>query len=130
MLMFKNKDFILVAVLALIISFTLFGNGIGGDFVFDDTIIIVGNPLINENLDGFWEIFTSPYFAYQPRPGLYRPLTIASYSLNASIFGSSPVSFHVVNIFLHALVSYLIFVLFYKLSGKLTAYAGFLFFII
>ncbi|MDO8496046.1 MAG: tetratricopeptide repeat protein [bacterium] len=126
--MYKNKDFILVAVLALIISFTLFGNGIGGDFVFDDTIVIVGNPLIGDS-SKFFEIFTTPYFAYQPRPGLYRPLTIASYSLNTLIFGFSPVSFHVVNIFLHALVSYLIFVLFYKLSGKLTAYAGFLFFI-
>ncbi len=128
--MFKNKDFVWAGILALVLSFILFGNGIGGDFVFDDTIVIVGNPFINENLDGFWQIFTNPYFAYQPRPGLYRPLTIASYSLNAFTFGSSPVSFHVINIFLHALVSYLIFILFYKLGGKVTAYAGFLFFTI
>lgn len=127
--MFRDKDFIIVAVLALVISFALFGNGIGGDFVFDDAIVIVGNPFINENLDGFWTIFTNPYFAYQPRPGLYRPLTIATYSLNAFTFGSSPVSFHIVNILLHALVSYLIFILFYKLGGKLIAYAGFVFFI-
>lgn len=127
--MFKNKDLIWAGILALVLSFILFGNGIGGDFVLDDTIVIVGNPFINENLDGFWKIFTTPYFAYQPRPGLYRPLTIASYSLNAFIFGSSPVSFHLTNIFLHALASYLIFILCYKLNGKLTAYAGFLFFI-
>ncbi len=127
--MFKNKDFILAAVLALVISFTLFGNGIGGDFVFDDIIVIVGNPLINENLDGFWNIFTSPYFAYQPRPGLYRPLTIASYALNTYIFGSSPVSFHVVNILLHALTSFLIFVLFYHFGGRIVAFAGSAFFL-
>src|SRR3989344_8646536 len=126
--MFRDKDFIIAAVLALVISFVLFGNGIGGDFVFDDTVVIVGNPFIDETLDGFWEIFTDPYFAYQPRPGLYRPLTIASYSLNAFTFGSSPVSFHVVNILLHALVSFLVFVLIYKLKGKVAAFAGFLFF--
>ena len=127
--MFRDKDFIIAAVLALVISFVLFGNGIGGDFVFDDTIVVVGNPFINENLDGFWKIFTNPYFAYQPRPGLYRPLTIASYSLNVFTFGFSPVSFHVVNILLHALASFLIFILFYRLGGKIIAFAGFAFFL-
>ena len=123
--MYKNKDLILASVLVLVISFALFGNGIGGDFVFDDTIVIVGNPFINENLDGFWKIFTNPYFAYQPRPGLYRPLTIASYSLNSFLFGYSPVSFHIVNVLLHATTSFLIFVLFYRLSGRIVAFAGF-----
>lgn len=125
---FRNKDFIWAGILALVLSFILFGNGISGDFVFDDTIVIVGNPLINENLDGFLKIFTTPYFAYQPRPGLYRPLTIASYSINTFVFGYSPVSFHIVNIFLHALTSFLIFVLFYRLSGRIVAFAGFAFF--
>lgn len=125
---FSNKDFIWAGILALVLSFILFGNGISGDFVFDDTIVIVGNPLINENLDGFWTIFTTPYFAYQPRPGLYRPLTIASYSINTFVFGYSPVSFHIVNILLHALTSFLIFVLFYRLSGRAVALAGFAFF--
>ena len=125
----KNRDFLLAAVLAIVLSFALFGNGIGGNFVFDDTIVVVGNPFINEQLDGFGKIFTTPYFAYQPRPGLYRPLTIASYSLNSFIFGFSPVGFHVVNILLHALTSFLVFILFYRVGGKITAFAGFLFFI-
>lgn len=118
----------MAGILAVALSFVLFGNGIGGDFVFDDTIVIVGNPFISGQLDGFWEIFTNPYFASQPLPGLYRPLTIASYSLNAFLFGFSPVSFHIVNILLHALTSFLVFVLAYKLAGKIVAWAGFLFF--
>src|SRR3989344_2661233 len=126
--MYKAKDFLLAFFLALSLSFVLFGNGISGKFVFDDTIVIVGNPFIGNGIENFWEIFTNPYFAYQPRPGLYRPLVIASYSLNAFIFGNSPVSFHVVNILLHALVSFLVFVLIYKLKGKVAAFAGFLFF--
>ena len=40
----KNRDFLLAAVLAIVLSFALFGNGIGGNFVFDDTIVVVGNP--------------------------------------------------------------------------------------
>src|SRR3989344_9530707 len=126
--MHKSKDFILAGILAIVLSFALFGNGIGGNFVLDDAIVIVGNPLINAQLDGFWKIFTTPYFAYQPRPGLYRPLTIASYSLNSFVFGYSPVSFHVVNILLHALTSFLIFSLFYRIGGKIIAFAGLMFF--
>lgn len=126
--MHKSKDFIFVGILAIVLSFALFGNGIGGNFVLDDTIVIVGNPFINGQLDGFWKIFTTPYFAYQPRPGLYRPLTIASYSLNSFLFGFSPVSFHVVNILLHALTLFLIFYLFYRVGGKIIAFAGFMFF--
>ena len=125
----RTKDLILAAVLALILSFVLFGNGIGGDFVFDDTIVIVGNPFIDGQLGEFGKIFITPYFAYQPRPGLYRPLTIASYSVNAFLFGFSPVSFHIINILLHALTSFLTFILLYRLSAsRIAAYAGFLFF--
>lgn len=124
----KSKDFILAGILAVVLSFVLFGNGIGGNFVLDDNIVIVGNPFISGQLSGFWKIFTNPYFAYQPRPGLYRPLTIASYSLNSFVFGFSPIGFHIVNILFHALASFLIFVLFYRLGGKITAFAGFLFF--
>ena len=118
----------MAGILAIVLSFALFGNGIGGNFVLDDTIVVVGNPFISGRLDEFWKIFTNPYFAYQPRPGLYRPLTIASYSLNSFIFGFSPVGFHVVNILLHALTSFLIFVLLYRIRGKITAFAGFMFF--
>src|SRR3989344_4994781 len=125
----RNKDFVLAGILAVVLSFALFGNGIGGDFVFDDTIVIVGNPFIGGQLEKFGEIFTTPYFAYQPRPGLYRPLTIASYSINAFVFGSSPASFHVVNILLHALTSFLAFVLLFRLSAsRIASFAGFIFF--
>lgn len=139
--MHKNKDLLLAALLALVLSLALFSNGLQGDFVFDDAIVIVGNPFINGSLDGLGKVFLHPYFAYQPRPGLYRPLTIASYTLNASLFGFSPVSFHVINVLLHALTAWLVFVLLYRWSegreknnstgandGRLAAWIGFLFF--
>jgi len=136
----RGNEFWLAGILALVLSFILFGNGIGGNFVFDDTIVIVGNPLINGRLDNLREIFLSPYFAFQPSPGLYRPLTIASYSFNAFLFGFSPASFHVVNIILHALVSFFAFVFLRRLAGgfdhlgklgvsKTSAWIGLLFFV-
>lgn len=101
----------------LIASFVLFGNGIAGDFVFDDHFVITGNPLVEEGVNP-GEIFASSYHYKQPETGLYRPLTILSYSLNRSIFGSSPASFHVVNIILHALTSFFLFRLLSLLIDK------------
>ena len=127
--MYKSKDFITAAVLAIVLSFVLFGNGIGGDFVFDDKFVIIGNPLIDSGFPDLWRIFSNPYHAFQPRSGLFRPLPIASYAFNWFIFGNSPVSFHVVNILLHAFASFLVFLVAYKLIGKRVAFLSMLLFL-
>jgi len=101
---------ILAFVISVALSFTFFGNGISGDFVFDDKIVIVGHPLITEEFPDVMAIFKDSYHSSQPRTGLYRPLTIASYAFNSYIFGTSPASFHVINIFLHAIVTFLLFI--------------------
>lgn len=116
----KPRLYWAAAFLAVVLSFILFGNGIGGRFILDDEFVIAGNPLINYHLANFWEIFVSPYHFNQPLSGLYRPLTIASYSLNWFAFGNSPASFHVINILLHALAVWLIFVFIYGLSANLS----------
>lgn len=104
----KEREFFAVFVLALILSFLVFGNGITGDFVFDD-VTVVQNRGDLTNPGNFFNLFVSPYHQNSPRSGLYRPFTMATYSLNHNIFGSSPVGFHVVNIIIHALNSFLVF---------------------
>jgi len=110
------KELILALILSVSVSFAIFGNGISGDFVFDDVTVIQNRGDLT-NPDNFFNLFISPYHQNSPKTGLFRPLTMASYSLNHLIFGSSPVSFHVVNIIIHALNSALVFWLiryFYK----------------
>jgi len=110
MFRFNSRIFaVLIFAASLAISFALFGNGIAGDFVFDDKIVIVGNPLLEEKVPPLILIFRSPYHAFQPKTGLYRPLTIASYAFNTYLFGTAPTSFHIINIILHAIVVFFIF---------------------
>lgn len=111
-----------VFLTALALSVVLFAPSIGGAFVFDDGIVIVGNPLIG-GVPDVGSIFSTSYHAYQPRTGLYRPLTILSYALNAWLFGDGPVSFHVVNLVLHAGVITAVFVLVRMLSTPRIAVA-------
>ena len=122
-----NKKF-LVLVIALAISFLIYGNGIRGGFVFDDTAVIEKRGDL-KNFDNFFDLFVSPYHQNTPQSGLYRPLTMASYALNYRIFGQSPASFHVINIVIHALNSFILFWLvnFLFKKRKLAYFSFFLF---
>src|SRR3990167_6251188 len=106
----KRREFLIVFVSAILLSFLVFGNGISGEFVFDDVTVVQNRGDLREP-SNFFNLFISPYHQNSPKSGLYRPFTMASYSLNHNIFGSSPISFHVVNILIHALNSFLVFCL-------------------
>ncbi|PJE50691.1 MAG: hypothetical protein COV29_03075 [Candidatus Yanofskybacteria bacterium CG10_big_fil_rev_8_21_14_0_10_36_16] len=112
----SNKNW-LVFLGLIALSFVLFGNGIGGDFVFDDKFVITGNPLIGE-IAKLPEVFLEPYHFKQPETGLYRPFTIFTHSLNEMIFGESSISFHVVNIFLHAIAAFFVFLVIAQLINR------------
>ena len=113
----RNNFCIFLILVAL--SFVLYGNGIKGKFVFDDRSIITGNPMI-ENISGALETFISPYHYARPQSGLYRPLTFANYTINWN-FSPSPASFHIVNIFLHGIISYFVFLVVLVLRDRTTA---------
>lgn len=128
-LRFKNRILIVLA-LSLVSSFVIYGNGISGEFVFDD-VTVVQNRGDLKNPDNFWNLFVSPYHQNMPKTGLYRPLTMVSYALNHFIFGSSPTSFHVINIIIHALNSFLVFWLInYLFKSKPLAFLSFLLFLL
>lgn len=112
----------LIFVFLILLAFILFGNGIGGDFVFDDRSIIVGNPLV-EDISGVWKAFANPYHYARPQSGLYRPLTFASFTLNRQV-SRSPVGFHMVNIVLHALASFFVFLIVRSLKDGRAAFIG------
>ncbi|MFH1769165.1 MAG: hypothetical protein ABH833_00675 [Parcubacteria group bacterium] len=105
----KNSSW-LTFLIILVLSFIVFGNSIAGDFVFDDTVIIRDRGDVRSP-DSYLNFFVSPYHQNTPESGLYRPLTVVSYALNFAVFGESPVSFHVINILLHALSGLLVFYL-------------------
>ncbi|TSC91546.1 MAG: hypothetical protein CEN90_344 [Parcubacteria group bacterium Licking1014_17] len=101
-------------------AFILFGNGIGGGFVLDDYSSIEKNQDIR-SLGSIPTLIFKPFYN-QPESGLYRPFTLVSYAFNY-LFGSNPAGFHVVNIIIHGLNIFLIFVLARKLfSDERLAY--------
>ncbi len=112
----RKEKFIMLFV-SFALSFLLYANSINGDFVSDDKLVILQNPIISGNFSDFFKAFSAPYYYNQPHAGLYRPLTTASYNLN-KVFSSETFSFHLVNILLNAINGFLIFLLVSKLTSQ------------
>src|SRR3989344_6645790 len=115
--LFLKKELLVVFVLPLILSFTVFGNSIFNDFTFDD-VSVVQNRGDLKDPSNFLNLFVSPYH-HLTKIGLFRPFTMASYAINhyindailpasASSFQQAA-GFRVVNIIIHALNSFLVF---------------------
>ena len=113
----NKKETIFILLIAIALSFLIYGNSIKGDFVFDDRVVVQERPDL-KNLSNFFNLFVSPYHPINPQSSLFRPLTMASYMLNYAVLGNSPAGFHVVNIILHGLSSFLAFLLILKLSNS------------
>jgi len=75
-------------------------NSLPGTFIGDDVDIVVRNPLVAKIDLG--AILSTDYWGQGWNSGLYRPLTTLSFAVNRLVFGPGPLSFHVVNVLLHA----------------------------
>jgi len=105
---FLQPSIVHVVIAAFILSFLLFSNGIGGDFVFDDVVTVQKRDDIKK-IENFFNLFISPYHQNTPQTSLYRPLVMASFMMKYTFFGNSPAGFHVINIIIHAINSVLVF---------------------
>ncbi len=116
-------------LILLLGSLALFGGSLSHEFVFDDLTVVRDN-LALRTLAGLPRLFLRPYPT--SLTGLYRPLTMATFSLNVALGGPTPWSFHLVNVLLHALTSFFAVILFRVLTGerRLSLWAGAWFFLL
>ena len=104
-----------VFILFLLIGFSVFFNGLNGEFVHDDHLVL-SHSFFSQPTKVL-NFFSESYFENFYQAGLYRPLTQISFALNF-LFGSDSFSFHLVNVFLHIVNSFLIFLFLKRLTQK------------
>lgn len=95
-----------------LLSFALYANTIGHDFVWDDYHTIVRNEAIR-TLDAqtVKDAFTKEFIPVPHREGEYfRPLVTLSYHLDYRIAGGKPWGFHLANVTVNAIVCALVFI--------------------
>jgi len=97
----------------VLIAMAVYGTTLKNGFVWDDTFIIVNNPLI-EKIGNIPRFFLSED-TIEETTGYYRPVTYISFALDRSVWGVNPAGFHLTNLILHIMAV----LLFYRVVAAL-----------
>ena len=108
----KEKVFLLIV---FVLIFLIYGQSLWGTFVYDDRGILEHWDLLSK-LSNILRTGLYPYWTVEA--GLYRPVTLLSYTLNIVLLGGSALSFHLVNIFLYLGISWSIYIFIKRLFGR------------
>jgi protein O-mannosyl-transferase len=101
----------LLAGLLLAAAVLVYGNTLVNQFVLDDELYITRNAqVVDPTLRNL--------FSANPYSNVFRPVTFATLALNWEIQGANPISYHLVNLLLHACVSWLLYILLQELLGS------------
>ena len=98
----------------LIFTFLLYARSLFNDFVYlDDDQYILTNPFLRDfSFHGIKVIFSSFYFSN------YHPLTTLTFLFEYKLYGLHAFPYHLLNVVLHVINTWLVFQLAGKLSGK------------
>lgn len=108
-------------------GFLVYANTLTHDYALDDAIVITDNEFTQKGLAGLSGIFSYDtfrgFFKEEGKSklvagGRYRPLSLATFAFEISLFGSSPFVSHLLNALLFALCSFLIYVLLKEMLEK------------
>ena len=100
-------------VLALAFVAAVYSNAPLGDFVWDDTSLVLDQSIVRE-LRPIGNYFDQMFFGGPegaPTRAFYRPLVILSFALDWRVWGGSPLGFHLTNVALHLLACGLVYLL-------------------
>lgn len=117
---FLNLPRSMTIPILLVLAFVVYANSLGGQFVFDDTVIIQGNKTIRGLSWGHLkEIFGGHYWkAVESQGGLYRPVVMLTFAMNYALGGENPQGYHLLNTLFHALNGVLVFSLLEELFSR------------
>lgn len=107
-------------LLLILFPALVFAATVGFDFVFDDNIVILGDPLVLRQFNPK-EIFGSEVRVADVALGYYRPLITLLYRLDRALWGLNPAGYHLTNLVWHLLATFLIYRLALQTTGRLVA---------
>lgn len=107
----------LALLILMAASFIVYFNTLNNNFVYDDETIIVKNAE-NLNLKNIPGYFTNQGEYRYVFGALYRPIIMASFAVDHTLFGLKPGGFHFVNIIFHAASTIFLFLILLLFFGK------------
>ena len=112
-------------MVVFVVAFAVHLGAVRNGFPNDDRDIVLENERVHA-LSSLPEAVSTPYWPIEfgADMGLWRPATVAAYSLQWAAFGDSATGYHVVNLILHAGTSVLVFLLTGLLVGGMAPLAA------
>lgn len=102
---------ILALLLFVVLAFVAYWPARSGEFIWDDEQYIPDNPHLREAA-GLWRIWFEPSATPQ-----YYPLTFTSFWVEYHLWGTSTAGYHAVNVTLHALNTWLLWIVLRRLRA-------------
>ena len=108
---------------ALVFFFLIFGlyySSVDNSFQYDDKHSIVENPHIRSlgNVPMFW--LYPEFFSRDPENAMYRPVVLSTLAFNYAISDYQVESYHLLNILIHSICCYSVFLLLLLIGGNRT----------
>ncbi|MDD5021667.1 MAG: hypothetical protein PHR82_05965 [Endomicrobiaceae bacterium] len=113
--MFQKYKFFLLIILAYLAVFSFYP-ALSANFVnLDDTAMVINNQYVKDlSINNITAIFSNYHYR------LYHPVVIISYAIEYYFFKLDPFIYHLTNILLHLLNTFLVFFVFKKLTKSFT----------
>lgn len=113
-----------VFLLLFLISLSIYANSMNGNFLMDDTLLIVRNEYIKQIntlplLFNTLVFYASAYNLDMGSYSYYRPFQALSFALDYRIWRLNPLGYHLTNVAMHAFCAFLVFYLLYRLFKDL-----------
>jgi len=108
---------ILLPILVSLVAFLAYLNTLHHQFVFDDFRVITNNSYIKD-WKYFPTLFNHDYFKISGELS-YRPLVTLSYFTDYAIWDLNPFGFHLTNLVIHTLNTFIVYHLLFKITGRL-----------
>lgn len=105
----RGHSSLIALAFCLVLVAVCYTNSITNAFILDDILIVAANERIH-SIQPIKFLF-QPYWTDQEHAGIYRPLTIFSFSIEYSVWKGWAPGFRLFNLLLHALNGWLVFLL-------------------
>ncbi|OQA01903.1 MAG: Photosystem I assembly protein Ycf3 [Bacteroidetes bacterium ADurb.Bin408] len=104
-------------LLLVVFTFLLYTNSLFNHYNLDDELVTRRHPLTSQGVSALATIFTTPYYSSKSVSYEYRPLVLASFAIEHTLFGESPFISHLINVLLYTLSVLVLYLLLKKWFG-------------
>ncbi|MBI4854842.1 MAG: tetratricopeptide repeat protein [Acidobacteria bacterium] len=104
----ESQQNLLVVLAIVLVTSICFANGLQGQFLYDDHLLIENHASI-KSLSSTLKLFQENAWGVDNPPGNYRPVNNVTYALNYAINGLNTFGYHLVNLLIHLINSLFIY---------------------